>query len=149
MFERFTDCARNLMGRANREAQKLHHDYVGTEHILLALVKENESVGAHVLKNLDVDFKRLKLEVEKLSPPGPEDADPEKLPPDDREKRVIQYAVEEARSLKHSYIGSEHILLGLIKETNGVAAKVFDIMGIHYKDLKTETLNILANVHQH
>ncbi|TFG44876.1 MAG: NDP-hexose 4-ketoreductase, partial [Candidatus Brocadiia bacterium] len=147
MFERFTDCARNLMARANREAQKRNHDYVGTEHILLGLARESESVGAQVLKNLNVDFKRLKLEVEKLSPPGPEHNSLEKLPPDEREKRVIQYAIQEARNLKHSYIGSEHLLLGLAKVTDGIAAKVFDTMGIHYKELKEETLNLLANAH--
>jgi ATP-dependent Clp protease ATP-binding subunit ClpC len=148
MFERFTDCARSLLARANRQAQKLHHDYVGTEHILLALAKERQSVGSHVLKNLGVDFKRLKFEAEELSPPKLEHETMGQLPPDEREKHVVKYAIEEARILKHSYIGSEHLLLGLSKETDGIAAKIFDKMGIGYDDLKKETLDLLATAHQ-
>lgn len=149
MFERFTDCGRSLLARANRQAQKLNHDYVGTEHILLGIAKEQGSVGACVLKNMGVDFKSLKVEVEKLSPAGAQHEMAGGLPPDEREKHVVKYAIEEARKLKHSYVGSEHLLLGLSRETDGVAAKIFESMGIGYKELKEETLNILANAHQH
>ena len=148
MFERFTDCGRSLLARANRQAQKLNHDYVGTEHILLGIAKEQQSVGAHVLKNLGVDFKKLKSEVEKLSPPKPDHETMGGLPPDEREKHVVKYAIEEARALKHSYVGSEHLLLGLSKEVDGVAAKVFISLGIGYNELRKETLDVLASAHE-
>ena len=148
MFERFTDCARHLLRRANEEALKLRHNYLGTEHILLGLAKEDKSVGVHVLQGLGIDFKQLEQEVKKLSPPGPENEEIEILRPDDREKHVIQYAIEEARKLKHSYIGSEHLLLGLVREKDGVAAKVFDIMKIDYQKMKEQILKTLESAHQ-
>jgi ATP-dependent Clp protease ATP-binding subunit ClpC len=148
MFERFTDCARSLLARANREAQKRNHDHVGTEHILLGLTKESECLGTHVLKGLDVDLKKLRAEVEKLSPAKPDHATNGHLTPDEREKQVIKYAIEEARDLKHSYIGSEHLLLGLGREVDGIAGKVFDIMEIHYRDLKRQTLSVVEGAHQ-
>ena len=148
MFERFTDCARSLLARANREAQKRNHDYVGTEHILLGLTKESDCIGTHVLQNLSVDLKMLRAEVEKLSPAKPDHTTNGQLPPGESEKRVIKYAIDEARDLKHSYIGSEHLLLGLAREVDGVAAKVFDTMEIHYRDLKRQTLSIIEGAHQ-
>jgi ATP-dependent Clp protease ATP-binding subunit ClpC len=149
MFERFTDCGRSLLARANRQAQKLHHDYVGTEHILLGLAKEQQSVGAAVLMNLGVDFKKLKTEVEKFSPHKEAHEMTGALLPDEREKHVVKYAIEEARLLKHSYVGSEHLLLGLSKEVDGVASKVFTSLGIGYNELRKETLDVLSKAHQH
>ena len=122
MFERFTDRARKVMAMANQEAQRFNHEYIGTEHILLGLVKEGSGVGANVLKNLDVDLRKVRLEVEKLVRQGPETAQVGKLPQTPRAKKVIEYAIEEARSLNHNYVGTEHLLLGLLREQDGVAA---------------------------
>ena len=144
MFERFTDRARKVMALANQEAQRFNHEYIGTEHILLGLVKEGSGVGANVLKNLDVDIKKLRLEVEKLVKSGPDMVTMGKLPHTPRAKKVIEYAIEEARSLNHNYIGTEHLLLGLLRETEGVAAQVLMGMGLKLEDIRQEVLNILG-----
>ena len=124
MFERFTDRARKVMALANQEAQRFNHEYIGTEHILLGLVKEGSGVGANVLKNLDVDLRKVRLEVEKLVKSGPDMVTMGKLPQTPRAKKVIEYAIEEARNLNHNYVGTEHLLLGLLREHDGVAAQV-------------------------
>src|SRR5471030_2197627 len=116
MFERFTDRARKVMALANQEAQRFNHEYIGTEHILLGLVKEGSGVGANVLKNLDVDLRKVRLEVEKLVKSGPDMVTMGKLPQTPRAKKVVEYAMEEARNLNHNYVGTEHLLLGLIRE---------------------------------
>ncbi len=144
MFERFTDRARKVMALANQEAQRFNHEYIGTEHILLGLVKEGSGVGANVLKNLDVDIKKLRLEVEKLVKSGPDMVSMGKLPQTPRAKRVIEYAIEEARSLNHNYVGTEHILLGLLRETEGVAAQVMMNLGLKLEDVRQEVLNLLG-----
>ncbi|MFA6425501.1 MAG: Clp protease N-terminal domain-containing protein, partial [Phycisphaerae bacterium] len=144
MFERFTDRARKVMALANQEAQRFNHEYIGTEHILLGLVKEGSGVGANVLKNLDVDIKKLRLEVEKLVKSGPDMVTMGKLPHTPRAKKVIECAIEEARSLNHNYIGTEHLLLGLLRETEGVAAQVLMSMGLKLEDIRQEVLNILG-----
>src|SRR5512137_1309224 len=115
MFERFTDRARKVMALANQEAQPFNHEYIGTEHILLGLVKEDSGVGANVLKNLGVDLRKVRLEMEKLVKSGPNRVTTRKLPPTPRAKKVIEYAIEEARSLNHNYVGTEHMLLGLVR----------------------------------
>ena len=144
MFERFTDRARKVMALANQEAQRFNHEYIGTEHILLGLVKEGSGVGANVLKNLDVDIKKLRLEVEKLVKSGPDMVTMGKLPHTPRAKKVIEFAIEEARSLNHNYIGTEHLLLGLLRETEGVAAQVLMNLGMKLEDVRQEVLNLLG-----
>ena len=144
MFERFTDRARKVMALANQEAQRFNHEYIGTEHILLGLVKEGSGVGANVLKNLDVDIKKLRLEIEKLVKSGPDMVTMGKLPQTPRAKKVIEYAIEEARSLNHNYVGTEHILLGLLRETEGIAAQVMMNLGLKLEDVRQEVLNLLG-----
>jgi len=144
MFERFTDRARKVMALANQEAQRFNHEYIGTEHILLGLVKEGSGVGATVLKNLDVDLRKLRLEVEKLVKSGPDMVTMGKLPQTPRAKKVIEYAIEEARSLNHNYVGTEHILLGLLRETEGIAAQVLMQLGLKLEDIRQEVLNLLG-----
>ncbi|MBM4108511.1 MAG: ATP-dependent Clp protease ATP-binding subunit [Phycisphaerae bacterium] len=144
MFERFTDRARKVMALANQEAQRLNHEYIGTEHILLGLVKEGSGVGANVLKNLDVDLRKVRLEVEKLVKPGPEMVTMGKLPQTPRAKKVIEYAIEEARNLNHNYVGTEHLLLGLLREHDGVAAQVLMNLGLKLEDVREEVLNLLG-----
>ncbi|MGA2171781.1 MAG: ATP-dependent Clp protease ATP-binding subunit [Sedimentisphaerales bacterium] len=144
MFERFTDRARKVMALANQEAQRFNHEYIGTEHILLGLVKEGSGVGATVLKNLDVDIKKLRLEVEKLVKSGPDMVTMGKLPHTPRAKKVIEFAIEEARSLNHNYVGTEHLLLGLLRETDGIAAQVMMNLGLRLEDVRQEVLNLLG-----
>ena len=144
MFERFTDRARKVMALANQEAQRFNHEYIGTEHVLLGLVKEGSGVGATVLKNLDVDIKKLRLEVEKQVKSGPDMVTMGKLPQTPRAKKVIEYAIEEARSLNHNYVGTEHILLGILRETEGIAAQVLMSVGLKLEEVRQEVLNLLG-----
>jgi len=145
MFERFTDRARKVMALANQEAQRFNHEYIGTEHILLGLVKEGSGVGANVLKNLDVDLRKVRLEVEKLVKAGPEMVTMGKLPQTPRAKKVIEYSMEEARNLNHNYVGTEHILLGLLREQEGVAAQVLMNLGLKLEEVREEVLNLLGH----
>src|SRR5512136_2059966 len=144
MFERFTDRARKVMALANQEAQRFNHEYIGTEHILLGLVKEGSGVAANVLKNLDVDLRKIRLEVEKLVQSGPDMVTMGKLPQTPRAKKVIEYAMEEARALNHNYVGTEHLLLGLLREHDGVAAQVLMNLQLKLDDVRTEVLNLLG-----
>ncbi len=144
MFERFTDRARKVMALANQEAQRFNHEYIGTEHILLGLVKEGSGVGANVLKNLDVDLRKVRLEVEKLVKSGPDQVTMGKLPQTPRAKKVIEYAIEEARNLNHNYVGTEHLLLGLLREREGVAAQVLMNLGLKLEEVREEVLNLLG-----
>ncbi len=144
MFERLTDRARKVMALANQEAQRFNHEYIGTEHILLGLVKEGSGVGANVLKNLDIDLRKVRLEVEKLVKSGPEMVTMGKLPQTPRAKKVIEYAIEEARALNHNYVGTEHLLLGLLREHDGVAAQVLLNLGLKLEEVREEVLNLLG-----
>src|SRR5512138_1838716 len=144
MFERFTDRARKVMALANQEAQRFNHEYIGTEHILLGLVKEGSGVGANVLKNLDIDLRKVRLEVEKLVKSGPDMVTMGKLPQTPRAKKVIEYAIEEARNLGHNYVGTEHLLLGLLREKDGVAAQVLMNLGLKLEEVREEVLNLLG-----
>ncbi len=144
MFERFTDRARKVMALANQEAQRFNHEHIGTEHILLGLVKEGSGVGATVLKNLDVDIKKLRLEVEKHVKSGPDLVTMGKLPQTPKAKKVIEYAIEEARALNHNYVGTEHILLGLLRETEGIAAQILIGLGLKLEEVRQEVLNLLG-----
>src|SRR5437764_1372231 len=145
MYERFTDRARKVMQLANQEAQRFNHEYIGTEHILLGLVKEGSGVAANVLKNLEVDLRKIRLEVEKLVQSGPEMVTMGKLPQTPRAKKVIEYSMEEARTLNHNYVGTEHILLGLLREEEGVAAQVLMNLGLKLEEVREEVLNLLGH----
>jgi ATP-dependent Clp protease ATP-binding subunit ClpC len=133
------------MELANAEAKRFNHEYIGTEHILLGLVKEDSGVAANVLKNLDIDLRKIRSEVEKLVQSGPDMVTPGKLPQTPRAKKVIEYAVEEARILNHTYTGTEHILLGLLCETEGVAAQVLMNLGLKLEQVRAEILNLLGH----
>src|SRR2546425_2563780 len=111
MYERFTDRARKVMQLANQEAQRFNHEYIGTEHILLGLVKEGSGVAANVLKNLDIDLGKIRSEVEKIMQSGPDVVSEGELPLTPRTKKAIEYAIEEGRNLNHNYVGTEHLLL--------------------------------------
>jgi len=147
MYERFTDRARKVMQLANQEAQRFNHEYIGTEHVLLGLVKEGSGVAANVLKNLDVDLRKIRLEVERIVQPGAggDQVVMGRLPHTPRAKKVIEYSIEEARNLNHNYVGTEHLLLGLLREQEGVAAQVLMNLGLKLEDVREEVLNLLGH----
>src|SRR3982750_4096458 len=145
MYERFTDRARKVMQLANQEAPGFNHEDIGTEHILLGLVKEGSGVAANVLKNLDIDLRKIRLEVEKIVQSGPDMGTMGKLPQTPRAKKVIEYSIEEARNLNHNYVGTEHLLLGLLREQEGVAAQVLMNLGLKLEEVREEVLNLLGH----
>src|SRR5204863_4959634 len=144
-YERFTDHTRKVMQHTNQEAQRFNHEYIGTEHILLGLVKEGSGVAANVLKNLDVDLRKDLIEVENIVKSGPDMVTMGKLPQTPRAKKVIEYSMEEARNLNHNYVGTEHILLGLLREQEGGAAQVLMNLGLKLEDVREEVLNLLGH----
>jgi ATP-dependent Clp protease ATP-binding subunit ClpA len=144
VFDRFTDRARKCMGLARQEAQRFNHDYIGTEHILLGLVQEGSGVAASVLKNLDIDLKKIRQEVEKLVSTGTTMVTMGQLPFTPRAKKVLEYSLEEATRLRHSYIGSEHFLLGLLREGEGVAAQVLRHLRVGIEDVRRQVLEVIA-----
>lgn len=145
MFERFTDRSRKVYQLAQQEALRFNHEYVGTEHILLGLIKEGSGVAANVLKNFDMDLHKLRMEVEKCVQAGPDMVTMGKLPQTPRAKKVLEYAIEEARWLNHNYIGTEHILLGLMREQEGIAVQVLTNLGLTTELVREEVLNLLGH----
>lgn len=144
MFDKFTDRARKVMALAREEAKRFNHEYIGTEHILLGLVKEGSGVAANVLQNLDIDLKKIRLEVEKIVQTGPDLVSVGQLPFTPRVKKVLEYAIEEARAMGHNYIGTEHQLLGLLREQEGVAAQVLLNLGVKLEDVREEVIELLG-----
>ena len=144
MFDRFTDRARKVMGLARQEAQRFNHQYIGTEHILLGLIQEGSGVAANVLRNLDVDPDKIRQEVEKIVQDGPTMVSMGQLPFTPRAKKVLELASEEATNLRHNYIGTEHLLLGLIRENEGVAAQVLMNLGLKLEEVREEVLELLG-----
>ena len=133
------------MQLANSEAQRFNHEYIGTEHVLLGLVKEGSGVASHVLKNLDIDLRKVRLEVEKQVQSGPDMITMGKLPQTPRAKKIIEYSMEEARLLNHNYVGTEHILLGLVREEEGIAGNILLSLGVERDDVREEILNLLGH----
>src|SRR5262249_45363281 len=142
---RFTDRARRVMKLANQEAQRLNHEYIGTEHILLGLVKEASGVGASVLNLLKIDIENARLEVRNLVPKGPDMVTMGKLPQSSKAKKVIEYSIEEARNLNDNYVGTEHLLLGLLRVPEGVACAVLTKLGIKLEDVRAMVLKLHAD----
>ena len=143
-FNRFTERARKVILLAKEEAKRFSHDYIGTEHILLGLIKEGEGVAAAVLTSLGLDSENIRLEVEKLVQPGPSKVMTDDIPFTPRAKKVIELAMDEARNLGHNYIGTEHLLLGLIREGDGVASQALMNLGLDLKGVRDEVLNLLG-----
>src|SRR5713226_3627658 len=142
-FNRFTERARKVLSLAQEEAQRFQHNYIGTEHILLGLIREGEGVGAKVLRNLGVDLQRAHDSVEFIIGRGDRIVLGEiGLTP--RAKKVIEYAVDEARRLNHHYIGTEHLLLGLLREGEGIAAGVLQSLGVNLEKVRTQTIYVLS-----
>jgi ATP-dependent Clp protease ATP-binding subunit ClpC len=142
-FEKFSERARRVLTSAQEEAQNLNHNYIGTEHILLGLIREEEGVGARVLVNLGISLSKVRSAVEFIIGRG-EKASVGEIGLTPRAKRVIELAIDEARHLGHNYIGTEHLLLGLLHEGEGVAAGVLDSFGITLEQVRAETLRVLS-----
>ena len=130
MFDRFTDRAKKVMNLARQEAQRFNHEYLGTEHILLGLVQEGSGVAANVLKNMGIDLNKIRTEVEKIVKTGPSMVTMGQLPFTPRAKKVLELSMEEAGNLGHNYIGTEHLLLGLLREGEGIAGLVLRNLGV-------------------
>ena len=144
MFDRFTDRAKKVMSFARQEAMKFNHEYIGTEHILLGLVQEGSGVAANVLKNMTVDLEKIRHEVEKIVKTGPSMVTMGQLPFTPRAKKVLELSLEEASQLSHNYIGTEHLLLGLIRENEGIAAQVLMNLGVKLDEVREEVLEFLG-----
>ncbi len=141
----FSDRVRKVLQLAREEAHRLGHKYVDTEHILLALIHEGEGVAAAVLTHLNVDFQDLRHTIEAAVKKGRETPAGPDLPYTSRAKKVLECAMGEARELSHSYIGTEHLLLGLLAERKGVAAQVLTAAGVRLDDAREETLRLLGS----
>jgi len=144
MYERFTDRSRKVLLHAEEEAKSLNHEYIGTEHLLLGLIKEGSGVGANVLRNLDCNLDDVRQKIKEIIQPGPDKIVVSKLPHTPRTLKIIEHAIDEASKLNHNYIGTEHLLLGLLRETEGSAAQVLMNFGIDLKTIRMEVLNLLG-----
>ncbi len=145
MWERFTERAKHVVSAAREEATRLGSEYVRTEHILLGLCREPEGIAARALENLGVDIEALAIEIEQQVQPGSASLSGEEIAFTPRAKKVLELAVEEARRFNHSYIGTEHILLGLLKEGEGIAAKVLQDMKIDLGRIQAEVIRLLGD----
>lgn len=155
MYERATDRARQVLKRAASEAARLNHDYIGTEHILLGLLQEGVGVAVEVLRHTDVDLEQLRQDVESHLTPGPPPVKKTKsilpwttvkrLPQTPRAKKVVEYAMEEARRLNHNYLGTEHLLLGLLREGDGLGAHVLTDHDLSLESARERVVELLAS----
>lgn len=140
----FTDRVRKVLAMAREEAIRLQHDYVGTEHILLGLIREGEGVAAAVLQHLSVDLEQIHERVEESVRKGKATIALGELPYTSRAKKVLEFAMAEAREFNHSYVGTEHLLLGLLREEKGIAAQVLNSLGVSLDEARGETLKVLG-----
>ena len=145
-YSRFTDRAKKIMKLADEEAARLNCEYIGTEHLLLGLAREGSGVAANVLKNLGAGYDRIHREVEKLAGVdlGPMTIENRPLVP--RVRNVIEFSHEECRKLTHNYVGTEHLLLGRVRDREGVAAQLLMNMGLKLEGIRREVLNLLGHV---
>lgn len=143
MFERYTEDARNVMSRARQEAQKFGHDHIGTEHILLGMLEVKGCVAADVLSHRAVNLRHARGLVEKLVTPGQGEEPDGTLPRTEHAQHVLADAVNEARQLKHSYIGTEHLLLGLLYEKDCIATEVLAGIGLKLDEVREDVLHFI------
>ena len=146
-FDKFTERAKKVLSLAQEEAQRFQHNYIGTEHLLLGLVRLNEGIAIKVLNDLGVDVSKVRPAIEHIIGRGERIVLGEVgLTP--RAKKVIELAVDEARRLKHHYIGTEHILLGLVREGEGIAAGVLESLGVNLEKVRSQTVSVLSQVNK-
>ncbi len=144
MFNRFTERARKVIILAKEEARRLQHNYIATEHLLLGILKEGEGVAAAVLHRMDINFEKVKREIEKLVEPGVNIGKSGDMPFTPRAKKALELSGEEARAMGHNYIGTEHLLLGLMREGEGIAAQVLHGFGLNIDKVRSEIMNLLG-----
>ena len=144
MFERFTERARQVVVLAQDEARALKHNYIGTEHILLGLLREEEGLAARVLESLDITVEEVRAQVARIVGQGDE-VTTGQIPFTPRAKKVLELALREALSLGHNYIGTEHILLGLVRENEGVAARILLDFDADAEKIRNKTLGVLGS----
>jgi len=145
MFNRFTERARKVILLAKEEAKRFNHDYIGTEHILLGLLKEGEGVAATLLKKVGLSLDKLRIEIEKLVKAGPSTMVSGDIPFTPKAKKVIELAMEEARTMGHNYIGTEHLLLGLVREGEGIASRVLAEMNLDLAKVRKAIMELLGS----
>jgi len=143
MFERFTDRARRAVVLAEEEARALHHNYIGTEHILLGLIGEGEGVAAQALESLGISLDGVRQQVEQIIGQGQQEPWSGQIPYTPRAKKVLELALREAKQLHHNYIGTEHILLGLLRERDGVAAQTLTALGADLNSVRQQVIQLL------
>ena len=144
MFERFTERARQVVVLAQGEARALKHNYIGTEHILLGLLREEEGLAARVLESLDITVEEVREQVKRLVGEGDEEIVTGQIPFTPRAKKVLELALREALSLGHSYIGTEHVLLGVVRENQGVAARILLDFDADAETIRNEIMRVLS-----
>jgi ATP-dependent Clp protease ATP-binding subunit ClpC len=144
VFERFTERAKQVVVLAQDEARALKHNYIGTEHILLGLLREEEGLAARVLESLDVTVEEARAQVARIIGPGDEPIVSGQIPFTPRAKKVLELSLREALSLKHNYIGTEHILLGLVRENEGVAARILLDFDADAEKIRNEIMRVLS-----
>src|ERR1035438_468156 len=142
MFERFTERARQVVVLAQEEARTLKHNYIGTEHILLGLLREEEGLAARVLESLDITVDRVRAQVVRIVGSG-EEVTSGQIPFTPRAKKVLELGLREALSLRHDYIGTEHLLLGLIREREGLGARLLTQAGVDLLSLRMRVLDLV------
>jgi ATP-dependent Clp protease ATP-binding subunit ClpC len=144
MFESFTDRARRAITLANQEAQRLAHDHIGTEHLLLGMAKEGSGLAAVVLHEFHVGLPALRQKVEQMTHGPSKSPRPVRLEQTERFQRALNHAIEEATSLSHNYVGTEHLLLGLLREPEGTASRVLASFNLKLEDVRQSVLNLLG-----
>jgi ATP-dependent Clp protease ATP-binding subunit ClpC len=144
VFERFTERAKQVVVLAQDEARALRHNYIGTEHILLGLLREEEGLAARVLESLDITVEEVRAQVARIIGPGDEPIVSGQIPFTPRAKKVLELSLREALSLKHNYIGTEHILLGLVRENEGVAARILLDFDADAEKIRNEIMRVLS-----
>src|SRR5436189_4788505 len=143
-FDRFNDRAKRVLALAQDEAIRFNHNYIGTEHLLLGLVREGEGVAARVLDSLGVELSKVRTAVEFIIGRGDSTTSPSEITLSPRTKKVIELAIDEARKLGHSHVGTEHLLLGLVREGEGIAAGVLESLGVNLDKVRHEVIRVLS-----
>jgi ATP-dependent Clp protease ATP-binding subunit ClpC len=144
VFERFTERAKQVVVLAQEEARALKHNYIGTEHILLGLLREEEGLAARVLESLDITVEEVREQVKRLVGRGDEDIVTGQIPFTPRAKKVLELALREALALGHNYIGTEHVLLGVVRENQGVAARILLDFDADAEKIRKQIMSVLS-----
>ncbi len=144
MFEHFTDRSRKVVALANQQAQRLQHNFIGTEHLLLGMIKEGDGVGVRAMKKLGLKMKKVWEDVEKRTEVGPTGVSMGRLPQTPLFKRVMENAIEESRTLQHDHVGTEHLLLGMLQEQDGIAGQTLRNMGLNLEDTRQQVIDLVT-----